>query len=102
MTRVSFVCSLILGLAACGGGGVTHPETGKPNTDKYCASGAPEEQNCMACASKPGCGFCNDAKDGAPVCQPGTNEQTTSNGCNTPLIVTNEECPAPPPAEAAY
>lgn len=89
----------VLCLCACGAtsGGVDHPESGKPNTDKYCSSGAPEEQNCMACAAKPGCGFCAEPKEGAPVCQPGTNEQTASNGCISPLIISNEDCAPPPP-----
>jgi hypothetical protein len=90
----------ILALCACAAtsGGAVHPEDGKPNTTKYCASGAAEEQNCMACASKPGCGFCAEPTEGATVCQPGTNDQAQSGSCSVALIISNEECAGPPPA----
>lgn len=89
----------LLWLAACGAtsGGAVHPEAGKPNAGAYCADAPPEEQNCMACASKAGCGFCNDPKEGAPVCQPGTSDKPESSGCSSALIISNEDCGGPPP-----
>jgi hypothetical protein len=95
---------LLLALYGCGAtsGGVEHPDPAKPNKAEYCSGGAPEEQNCMACASKPGCGYCPQPKGGAPVCQPGTSSQPESSGCQVPLLISNEECDAPPPAEASY
>jgi hypothetical protein len=99
--RCSFI---ILCLQACAAvsGGAEHPKPGEPSKAEYCASGPAEEQNCMACASKAGCGFCRSPLGNAPVCQPGTSTQTESDGCTSELLVSNEDCDAPPPAEASY
>lgn len=34
-----------------------------------CAKRSPEENNCMACASQPSCGWCETPADGQPHCQ---------------------------------
>jgi hypothetical protein len=96
--------SLFLSLASCAAlsGGAEHPKPGEPSKAEYCAAGPAEEQNCMACASKAGCGFCAKPKAGAPVCQPGSGTQTTSDACSSELLISNEDCDAPPPAEASY
>ena len=103
-TRRSVLWSLLLGLSSCAAfsGGAEHPKPGEPSKAEYCASGPSEEQNCMACASKAGCGFCRNPKPGAPVCQPGTSNQTASESCSSELLISNEDCDAPPPAEASY
>lgn len=95
---------MLLCLCGCAAtsGGAEHPKPGEPSREEYCASGAAEEQNCMACASKAGCGFCRSPKAGAPVCQPGTSTNASSAKCNAELIIGNEACDAPPPAEASY
>jgi hypothetical protein len=97
---LSCLCSILLSTLACGAtnGGAVHPEAGKPNQAEYCADAPAEEQNCMACASKAGCGYCESPKPGAPVCQPGTSDNPDSSGCNGALIISNEDCAGPPPA----
>jgi hypothetical protein len=76
---------------------VVHPPAGQPNSREGCTQTKPEEQNCMACASKPGCGYCAQPLGGAPVCQPGTHDQSASPSCAVPLTISNEECEGPPP-----
>jgi hypothetical protein len=103
-TRQNVLWSLFLCVSSCAAfsGGAEHPKPGEPSKAEYCASGPSEEQNCMACASKAGCGFCKNPKAGAHVCQPGTSTQTESASCSSELLVSNEDCDAPPPAEASY
>ena len=106
MTRARQISafSLLLGLWACAAfsGGAEHPKPGEPSKAEYCAGGPAEEQNCMACASKPGCGYCSDPKPGAAVCQPSTSTDTASEACSSELLFSNEDCAPPPPAEASY
>lgn len=98
--RRSSVCAFCLVLlAACGAtsGGVEHPQPGTNNTSEYCARGPSEEQNCMACASKPGCGWCVKQNPGTASCQPGVSDDAHSETCAAPLIISTEDCDAPPP-----
>ena len=76
---------------------VTHPEAGQPNTTEACAQSEPEERNCMACTSKPGCGYCPQPLAGAQVCQPGTRTQGKPTSCAVVLTISSDECDAPPP-----
>jgi hypothetical protein len=86
-------------LAGCGlfGGDVEHPKPGESSSTEYCARAPAEEQNCMACASKPGCGWCVQQNQGAAPCQPGASDDTHSETCAAPLIISTEDCDAPPP-----
>lgn len=97
--RGSFSAFAGLLLAACGAtsGGVQHPPPGTNNTAEYCARAPSEEQNCMACASKPGCGWCVKQNPGSAACQPGVSDDTQSETCAAPLIISTEDCDAPPP-----
>jgi hypothetical protein len=76
---------------------VTHPPAGQTNSAEACARAEPEEHNCMACASKPGCGYCAQPLAGASDCQPGTREQSTPASCAVALTISSDECEAPPP-----
>lgn len=51
----------------------------------------------MACASKPGCGWCVQQNPGSAPCQPGVSDDTHSETCAAPLIISTEDCDAPPP-----
>lgn len=85
------------GGTACVKGGVEHPADGGKGTVGYCASAEPEEQNCMACSAKPGCGFCASPSGDAPVCQPGIPGDDQPATCAAPLITSTSDCSAPPP-----
>lgn len=103
-TRASALWSLVLVLSGCDlfSGGAEHPDPGKASPEEYCSSGPAEEQNCSRCASKAGCGFCQDPRPGAPVCQPGTSTQTASDGCRSELLISTEDCAPPPPPVEGY
>jgi hypothetical protein len=94
MKRLIMACALALGCGTTSN--VPHPEAGTPTPKEFCKSGPAEEQNCMACGSKPGCGFCTDPKSGAAMCQPGSPSAPQSPDCNVALIASNEDCPLPP------
>ena len=88
--------SFSLGLAAVGcSGGVQHPEPGKPNDKAYCANRDTMENNCMACSSLPGCGWCNEPTSGEASCQPGVSADKPS-ACVSGWAFSSEECSAPP------
>ncbi|MET0386320.1 MAG: hypothetical protein ABW321_10200 [Polyangiales bacterium] len=98
LLRACCVLSVALSVdcSACQGH-VEHPRAGDPNTPEYCGKASPEENNCMACTAKPGCGFCPDAPAGAPTCQPGISGGNTPTTCPTPLLIASTQCAAPPP-----
>jgi hypothetical protein len=98
MKRWLLCCSCWLQVA-CGAthGDVQHPEAGRKSTTEYCQKADAEEQNCMACTSKPGCGFCSGSPDAAGFCQPGVSGDDAPASCATPLVLSSAECPAPPP-----
>jgi hypothetical protein len=91
----------VLSLAGCQGG-VVHPEPGKPNDAAYCRASEPTEDNCMACTSKPGCGYCITPDAGNVSCQPGASHESPA-GCTDGWVFSSAECaeppPPPPPAE---
>ncbi|HSC89864.1 MAG TPA: hypothetical protein VLC09_21460 [Polyangiaceae bacterium] len=90
-------CFCVAALAAVGcNGGVQHPEPGQPNSEEYCKNRDPMENNCMACASLPGCGWCDQPASGKASCQPG-NSSTRPGSCTAGWAFGTEECTAPPP-----
>lgn len=93
----SSLAVLVLCVASCARGGVEHPSDGGKGTVEYCQSGAAEEQNCMACSSKPGCGYCSVPRADAPVCQPGLPGDDAPDTCIEPLVTSTTQCPGPPP-----
>ncbi|MEY4577362.1 MAG: hypothetical protein RL701_2065 [Pseudomonadota bacterium] len=99
--QLTRLLGLALGVAAAGcelfGGAVEHPKPGDSNSVGYCGKSAPEENNCMACSSKPGCGWCASPVAQAPACQPGTRGHAQPDTCQVALTIGNEECVAPPP-----
>ena len=95
MKRLIFVFALMG--CACGDDGVEHPDAGGKGSSEYCMRADPEEQNCMACSSKPGCGFCAAPSGSAPVCQPGVNGDDHPSTCSETLVISSADCPAPPP-----
>lgn|SRR5690606_40037574 len=89
--------TLVAGLSFVGcHGGVRHPEPGEPNDPSYCASRPPEESNCMACSSQPGCGWCDAPSPGQATCQPGTSA-TAPATCQGGWAFSTEACTPPPP-----
>lgn len=83
-----------LGLVGCHGG-VEHPPPDQPNQPDYCAKRPPEEDNCNACASQPGCGWCNTPTSGPAGCQAGTAEMPAT--CQDGWAQSTEQCEEPPP-----
>lgn len=77
-------------------GGVQHPEPNKPNSKDYCAKRDKMENNCMACSSQPGCGWCEQPVAGAASCQPGTATESSAD-CKSGWAFSSEDCAAPPP-----
>lgn len=92
----------VLALSACKGG-VSHPDAGNANSSKYCADRKDSENNCSACSSQPGCGFCDTPQSGQAHCQPGTSAQVPGT-CEQGWAISTEDCekppPPPPPPEA--
>lgn len=91
-----FAVSLLLGSCSWCSGGIVHPKPGHKGSVKYCA----QFDNCMACASQPGCGFCSE-QGVSPVCQPGITSDDQPGTCSVPLTIGNSGCDAPPPPAAA-
>jgi hypothetical protein len=94
-----FAAALAWAMTACGifDGGVEHPKPGTAGSVEYCGTQPPEEKNCMACSSKPGCGWCPSPVGQAPACQPGARGQAPPDTCQVGLTISSEECDAPPP-----
>jgi hypothetical protein len=85
-------------------GKVQHPEKGEPNSTAYCADRNDPENNCMACSSQPGCGWCENPQGGEAHCQPGTSSSPMT--CQHGWALSTEDCatpppPPPPPAKAS-
>lgn len=95
--KLRALCFVWLCVAACGDDGVEHPDAGGKGTTEYCGRADAEEQNCMACSSKPGCGFCAAVSGDAPVCQPGVPSDDRPATCEEVLVISSADCPAPPP-----
>ncbi len=93
MKPLSFVVGFVL--LGCNGG-VVHPEPGKPNTPEYCGKRAEFENDCMACTSQPGCGWCESPVSGGVHCQPGVDERRPST-CAEGFTNSSAECAPPPP-----
>lgn len=87
--------SLLVCLVGCRGG-VSHPEPGEPNTQKYCADRTDSENNCMACSSQPGCGWCDSPQSEQSHCQPGTTANAPGT-CLEGWALSTEDCAEPPP-----
>lgn len=87
--------NLGFGLAGCRGG-VRHPDSGEENTKKYCADRRESENNCMACSSQPGCGFCEKPRNGEAHCQPGADASIPGT-CSEGWSFSTEDCETPPP-----
>jgi hypothetical protein len=83
------------GIVGCQGG-VNHPPPGQPNDPEYCANRSEMEDNCMACSSQPGCGYCNEPVAGQAHCQAGAS-QTMPATCQVGWAFSTEECAPPPP-----
>lgn len=77
-------------------GGVVHPEPGKPSTPEYCGKRPEFENDCMACSSEPGCGWCEVPVSGAPHCQPGVDDRAPST-CGEGWKNSSATCAPPPP-----
>ena len=77
-------------------GGVVHPVDGGENTPEYCKDRSPEQNNCMACSSQPGCGWCGSPREGEAFCQPG-NAQAAPTTCAGDWAKSTEQCEPPPP-----
>ncbi len=95
----SFLILLFLGVGAAGTGchgGVDHPPPNEPNEPEYCADRAPEENNCMACSSQPGCGWCDTPAAGQPSCQAGADHESPET-CSGGWAFSTEACAPPPP-----
>ncbi len=93
---LAFGLTALLTLASGCKGGVQHPPDGEANTPEYCADRKPEENNCMACSSQPGCGWCESPESGHAECQPGVSSETPTT-CAAGWANSTEACPAPPP-----
>jgi hypothetical protein len=91
------VAFALIAAAACGDDGVEHPDANGKGSTEYCARAPAEEQNCMACSSKPGCGFCAAPSGDAPVCQPGVPDDDAPPTCSEKLTISSADCPPPPP-----
>lgn len=91
---------LVLGLLPGCRGGVVHPEPGEPNSERYCADRNDSENNCSACSSQPGCGWCDVPQQGRAQCQPGTTTERPGT-CREGWALSTEDCPAPPPPAPA-
>ena len=89
-------------LSACGafGGEAQHPQPGQKNTPEYCARSAGLGGNCMACSARPGCGYCAAPLSGAPLCQPGVEDDDAPSSCGARLVLNSTGCQAPPPPAA--
>ncbi len=87
---------LLTSLALGCEGGVEHPPAGQPNTRKYCADRKDSENNCMACSSQPGCGWCDVPQSGQSHCQPGTSHDAPGS-CSEGWALSTDMCAAPPP-----
>ena len=85
-------------LVACSAthGEVEHPKAGEAGSAEYCGNSSSDENTCMHCTSKPGCGWCESPKTGAPSCQPGTSADPRSDKCDGELSISSEGCPLPP------
>jgi len=83
-------------------GGVERPQSDGLGSVEYCAKFDSDEANCMACASKPGCGFCAEPLAGASVCQPGKSGADHPATCALPLTIGNDACAPPPPPVVGY
>lgn len=94
-SRVLLLSLSVCWLGACRGN-VEHPDPGETSSVKYCADRKPEENNCMACSSRPGCGWCSAPQEGWSQCQPGAAHETPES-CEGGWALSTEECEAPPP-----
>src|SRR5690606_10614554 len=56
-------------------GGVDHPPPDQPNDPEYCSKRPAIENNCMACSSQPGCGWCDVPQTGQASCQAGATHE---------------------------
>jgi hypothetical protein len=85
-------------LPSCGGdaGKVQHPPPGQANSSEYCAKRVATENNCMACTSQPGCGWCNQPVSGQAACQPGVDAALPAT-CSDGWALSSDQCTAPPP-----
>ena len=90
-------CATLLLACSATHGEVEHPKAGEAGSAEYCGNNAAEENTCMHCTAKPGCGFCAAPKSGAPSCQPGTSADPHSDNCDGELSISSEGCPLPPP-----
>jgi hypothetical protein len=99
MTRALAITGCALSLLACSAfkGEVEHPKPGEKNSVEACAKNDSEENSCMHCASKPGCGYCTAPAPGSPPCQPGISGDNTPTTCGTALTISTTECSGPPP-----
>src|SRR5690606_14319223 len=95
LARRGLVYGFSLVMLACNGG-VVHPDSGEPNTRKYCADRNDTENNCTACSSQPGCGWCDVPQSGQAHCQPGTSAESPGS-CQEGWALSTEDCEAPPP-----
>jgi hypothetical protein len=98
--RIAALLFVMHGLVACGSathGEVQHPEAGDKGTSAYCSNASPEENNCMRCSSKPGCGWCATPKDAASSCQPGVSGDASPATCDGDLSIGSDGCALPPP-----
>jgi hypothetical protein len=99
LARSVWLSLLMFGTGCCSAvhGDVEHPAAGKKNTVDYCKQHSSQENNCMACASKPGCGYCAAPAAGSDPCQPGVPGDETPSTCAQPLTLSTDACAAPPP-----
>jgi hypothetical protein len=92
----------MLGVVACRGN-VEHPGRGEANGIEHCANRKPEENNCLACSSRPECGWCSSPQPGMAECQPearherGVGRDSTPASCQAGWAMSSEQCEAPPP-----
>jgi hypothetical protein len=100
--RIAALCCVMSWLVACGSathGEVQHPKAGDKGTTDYCGNDSSNENTCMHCTSKPGCGWCETASSGAPSCQPGISGDSHPDTCQVELSISSEGCALPPPVE---
>jgi hypothetical protein len=98
--RIAALLILMTGLVACGSathGEVQHPQPGEKGTVAYCSNASANENTCMHCSSKPGCGWCETPKSGAPSCQPGISGDAHPDTCDADLSIGSDGCALPPP-----
>jgi hypothetical protein len=91
-----FLGALVFAFGTIGcSGEVKHPPNGGPASAEECGNRPAEENNCMACSSRPGCGYCGQPLNGKPHCQPAVGVARPGS-CFSEWSQSSAECAEPP------